>query len=522
MFDDSSSDFDVGRYTSILRRRKYTALAAALAVLSIFTWGGFIWPKTYQASGTVFIEKSSLMSPLIQGIGVQTSLEERLRNIRNGITSRNIIVRVVKKLHLDAPDKDPAALDGLVSQIQSRIDVSVQRAGERETYLFIISYRGRDPKVVRDFVQALIQEYIEESVRYQQTDAQGAYEFIDSQLKEYKVKLEESDRNIREFRERNPQLIPQNENTIAARIETFQTSRIEGEIRLKELQRKRVSLQKQLSGEKELTVAFVQRDGSPEGRLSYLNNQLVLLMTKFTDDYPEVVKIKSEIEELQKQMRQATKPDKDANAGSETKALNPVYRQIKEELQKTDTEIESLGARIDELGKQQNEGRAILGRMPKEQEEWSKLQRDRTVYQRVYDDLLQKLENARVSKNLELTDKGTMMRVVDPPLLPRIPVRPNRVLFILIGLFMGAAAGAVVAVVLDGLDQSFTEETAVRDALNLPVLAAVPTIVTEADSAAAAVLEQRVFTASAAYLGIIGVVFIAEFLHRYMGIAVKF
>jgi hypothetical protein len=93
-------------------------------------------------------------------------------------------------------------------------------------------------------------------------------------------------------------MIPQNETTILGRIENFQTARIDGQIRLKELQRKRESLQKQLSGEKELTVAFVSREGSPESRLNYLNNQLMLLMTKYTDDYPEVIKIKSEIEEL--------------------------------------------------------------------------------------------------------------------------------------------------------------------------------------------------------------------------------
>jgi polysaccharide biosynthesis transport protein len=518
MQDSSSSEFDVSRYAAVLHRRKYTVLATALIVLSLFTWGSYLWPKTYQASCTVFIEKSSLINPLIQGIGVATSLEERLRNVRNGITSRNIIERVIKKLHLSEKAKSSESLEGMVAGIQQNLSVTVQSGGERETYLFIISYRGDDPMVVRNFVDALVKEYISESVHYQQTDALGVYEFIDSQLSEYKRKLEESDKNTREFRERNPQMIPQSENTIASRIEAFQTARIEGEIRLKELQRKQESLRKQLSGEQELTVAFVSREGSPESRLNLLNNQLILLMTKYTENYPEVVKVKSEIEELQKQIVQASTPSKDANSGLETKALNPVYRQIKEELQKTNTEIESLSARVDELIHQQNEGRTILGRMPKEQEEWSKLQRDRTVYQRVYDDLLQKLENARVSKNLELTDKGTTMRIVDPPLLPRVPIRPNRVLLIMLGFLCGIASGVAVAIGLDRIDQSFTDEGAVREQLNLPVLASVPSIITERDRLSAAYMQQRVFVATAVYLALIGLVFIGEFLHRYMGI----
>jgi uncharacterized protein involved in exopolysaccharide biosynthesis len=215
-------------------------------------------------------------------------------------------------------------------------------------------------------------------------------------------------------------------------------------------------------------------------------------------------------------MAQATTAEKNlsANAGAETRALNPVYRQIKEEMQKTETEIESLSARMDELAKQQDVGRHILGQMPREQEEWSRLQRDRNVYQRVYDDLLQKLENARVSKNLELADKSTTYRVVDPPLLPRIPVKPNRVLLIIAGLALGIAAGAGAAIALDYYDYSFKDEDALRDGLNLPVLAAIPSVVTEEDVQAEAMLDKKVFTASVAYLSLIGLVLVAEILYR--------
>ena len=55
---------------------------------------------------------------------------------------------------------------------------------------------------------------------------------------------------------------------------------MESEIRLKEQIRKKENLQKQLTGEKELTVAFVTREGTPQARLNYLNNQLDYLNSK--------------------------------------------------------------------------------------------------------------------------------------------------------------------------------------------------------------------------------------------------
>lgn len=522
MQDDTSKDFDLDRYRELLWKRRYPAIAVALVVLSLFTWGGYFWPKSFEVSSSVTIERSGLINPLLQGIS--TAPNQSLMDLRNTITSRTVIGRVIKKTGLDKTVTNAAQFEGLITNIQKNLEVTAVKSigGGREPDLFKISYRGNDPKVVLTMVETLVSEFIEESAGHQRSNAIGAYDFVDEQLNEYRKKLEDSDKAIREFREKNPAMVPQNESVLLGRIESFQTGRIETEIKLKELMRKRDSLQKQLSGEKELTVAFVSNDGSPEGRLNFLNNQLMQLLTKYTEDYPDVVRTKSEIEELRKQIARAAQDERTNKSGSatgsETKAINPVYRQIKEDLSRTDTEIESLKARLDELIKQQNEGRAMLGRMPKEQEEWTKLQRDRSAYQRVYDELIQKREGARVSKDLEIADKTTRLRVVDPPVMPRTPVSPNRVKLILLGFALGICAGAGAALGLDYLDKSFKNEDEVQKGLHLPVLASIPAIVTDADVLAAATLDRKVFTAAAAYLSLIVLVLAAEVAYQYLGI----
>ncbi len=516
---ENAQPFDIKRYLAIILRRKYIALSVGLAALSICTWGSFFWPKTYKASSTVFIEKSSIINPLIQGVGVPSNMEEKLRTLKDSITSRNIVERVIKKLGIDTEAKNAGQYESLIGSIRNNLDVTVKGQSGREADMFTISYMGEDPKIVRDLVNTLVSEYIEENLGYRRTDAYGAYEFIQSQLLEYKKKLDESDRAIREFRERNPHMVPQSETTLLGRLEGFETGRIEAEIRLKELLRKKDNLQKQLSGEKELTVAFVTREGSPQARLNYLNNQLMLLMTKYTDNYPEVIKVKSELEELKRQIAHGKDSHVD-NVGSETSAINPIYQQLKEDFTKTDAEIESLRARSVELSRQQQAAQGILGRMPKEQEEWSKLQRDRNVYQKIYDDLLQKLENARVSKDIELTDKTTNFRVVDPAVFPSYPVKPDRVKMILLGIFLGIASGIGTAIGLEYLDPSFKDEDSIESKLKLPVLITIPRMVTEADKLSAKRLDRRVFLASGAYLFIIGIALIEEFISKYMGIKI--
>jgi polysaccharide biosynthesis transport protein len=514
--DDSVVQFDIKRFIGIVQNRKYLAISVGVAFLSVFTWGSFLLPKTYEASSTVFIEKSTVMNPLLQGVGVSGSIEERLNNLRSRMTSRNIIERVAKKLDLEGKGKGVDQYERLIAEIQKNLEVNV-KGRQRETDLFTISYSGHDPKNVRDIVNTLISEYIEESLGFKRDDAYGAFTFIDGQLKDYKKQLEDSDKAIRAFREKYPRMVPQNETTILTRIETFQTGKIDTEIKLKELARKRENLRKQLSGEKELAVASVTGEGTPGSRLNMLNNQLMVLMTKYTEDYPEVVKVKSEIEELKRQMAKATGALR-GNAGAETSTLDPIFQQLREELAKTDAETESLRARLSELERQQEVATAELRSRPKEQEEWSKLQRDRAAMQRTYDDLLQKVDRANISKNLEAADKGSTFKIVDAAILPRIPVKPNRVQMILMGIALGVATGIGVAIGLDFLDHSFKDESTLAEGLRLPVLAAIPQIVTEEDVVSESRRFRRTIIVTGGYLVVIGAVLVEEFLYRYMGI----
>ena len=60
-----TQQFNIHHFWSILLKRKYVALAVALVIISIFTWGSLLFPKTYQAESIVAIEGESIIDPLI-------------------------------------------------------------------------------------------------------------------------------------------------------------------------------------------------------------------------------------------------------------------------------------------------------------------------------------------------------------------------------------------------------------------------------------------------------------------------
>ena len=519
MADSRNTLFEIKRYWGLILRRKYIALSAGLIVLSLFTWGSFLWPNIYEANSTVFIQRSTMMSPLQKDMGSESSMEERLKTLQNSLTSRNIMERVIKKLDLDTEARTPQKLEGLIESMQKNVLVNVKSGkGSRDvTDLFVISYQGSNPTKARDVVNTLVEEYISENLGFSRSDAYGAYEFIQKQLIDYKSKLEQSDKDIRTFREKNPNAVPQTESATLSRMESYQTLKLDADLRIQELMRKRDKLKQQLSGKKDLTTTAMKDEGSPQGRLSYLKRQLVILMAKYTASHPEIIKTKAEIEDLKQQIASA-KEAPYGTAGSETAQMNPVYQQLSEELDQTDAELESLRARSEELSKQQQGAKQSVGGMPKNQEEWTRLQRDRNVYQSIYDDLLKKLENAKVSKDLELTDKVATFRVVDPAILPFQPIKPNRVALIIAGMFLGIVAGIGSVLLMLKLKPFFKDARAIEKSLGLRVVGTIPRVIDEGAKAATKRLDRTILIASSAYFSLILLVLIREVLYKYMGI----
>jgi hypothetical protein len=76
---------------------------------------------------------------------------------------------------------------------------------------------------------------------------------------------------------------------------------------------------------------------------------------------------------------------------------------------------------------------------------------------------------------MELQDKSTTFRIVDPAILPTQPYSPQRVKIILLGVLGGLAASFAFLLLLDQLDKSVRNVESLKS-LGVQILAVVPTI----------------------------------------------
>ena len=122
--------------------------------------------------------------------------------------------------------------------------------------------------------------------------------------------------------------------------------------------------------------------------------------------------------------------------------------------------------------------------------------RDIGVNQTIYNMLLQRLETAKITQRLETSREGTRYTVLDPARLPLSPVKPNKLVIMLLGLCIGLACGAGLAFMSEFMDQSVLDVEDAKLSFTLPLLGAIPRITTQEEIA-----HERSVTLTATVIG---------------------
>jgi uncharacterized protein involved in exopolysaccharide biosynthesis len=171
-------------------------------------------------------------------------------------------------------------------------------------------------------------------------------------------------------------------------------------------------------------------------------------------------------------------------------------------LDNLDREIQSKLAEEQRLRSVLGMYQARIEATPVREAELTALMRDYETLQQTYRSLLAKKEESQISANLEKRQIGEQFKVVDPARVPERPVSPNRPQLYVLGILAALVIGVGLAAAAEYFDRSLRSEADVRAALNLLVLATVPSI---RDAAAAAQRLRRRWAVGAAVTAILAV-----------------
>jgi hypothetical protein len=152
--------------------------------------------------------------------------------------------------------------------------------------------------------------------------------------------------------------------------------------------------------------------------------------------------------------------------------LNPVYQNLKIQLSTIQVEMARLEATLQERQQVVARLQELVDVIPQVEAELTRLNRDYTVVQGRYQDMLGRWENLQTAKRVRTGTDDVQFRVIEPPFAPTQPVGPPRPLYISGVLVLALGAGLGIALFLSLIRPVFFVRRELTD-FGYPVLGAV-------------------------------------------------
>ena len=483
-------------------RYRRAALLAAWAT-AICGWGVvLVSPDTFQAQAKVYVDTSTALRPLLQGIAVDQDIESQLNLVRETLLGRPQLERVARDADLDLKVKNADDRDTLITHFREQISIEAAAPGSKNDArrttdsIYTITYKDRNRDKALIVVRSLLNSLVEDTLGGKRSGSDTAQKFLRDQIADYEKRLAASEELLAGFKKRNVGLVP----GPGSQGDYF--SRLQGEIEatrkaqtaLDVALRRRQELERQArSGTQFLSSgssggSLARRAGDPGGgsaaliggndsasRIGAAQAHLDDLLLRFTDKHPEVIAARETLNELK--VRQTAEldavrrgdPGAAANAGLST---NPVYQSIQLQLNQADVEIAAVRGELAEHERAQTDLKRVANSAPEVEAEFARLTRDYDVTKAQYNSLLDRLEKAKLSDDAQQTGI-VRFEIIDPPTSPLEPVAPKRPILMSIVLLAALGVGIGGALLLSQLRPVFTNTRLLTELTGLPVLGSI-------------------------------------------------
>lgn len=463
-------------YVQLLKRRKQWALATFLSCLALGITTAFVWRPVYRSSTVIAVQAPTVAPDQLPGRGV-LGREERLRALSQQLRSPAVLERVVRDEQL----ADGRSMEQVTSDLNRRISVELPKPiarteGGPELNAFEIVYRDGEPERTRRVAARLGDVFVSEHSRMIEAQAEGAAEFLTTQLRASQQRISDLESRMRTIKERHmgslPEQSPANLQTLMGLRQQLETT----SNGLRTEQDELTLLEREIQGLEQGVYSAAPVAGSttttPQQRLAVAQRALAEARAKYTDKHPEVILLQDEVKAARAELVAAG--SQPASSRKEQLAADPAY-------QHRVAERNMLQLRIRELQRRQNQLQADINRYqqrvdaaPRAEQELASTENEHELERENYKQLSARHAAALTQEQIARSRGGERFSVLTPASLPQSPESPNRGRIILITLALALALGIAVAFVREYLDRSIRDARSLQDEFEVPVLAQIP------------------------------------------------
>ena len=476
----SEYEMSVNDYIAIIKHRAVLVVVSIAAILAVSVLVAISIPPVYESSSTILVE-SQQISPDLVAANNNTFADERIEVIRQRVMTREHLQEIIDKYNLFSSQSQQLSVTEKIDEMRNAIAVSLVSAavkGRGEvTIAFRVSFEHRLPEIANKVANELVTLFLDENIKQRTERASETTEFLTQEADKLRVELEALENRLADFKQAHSNALPEHQ-----KLRMDMLSRAETE--LKEVDRDYKAAREELRfNELEVSAASAGVATKPgasgatadkQEDLGSLKVEYTRLLSIYTEAHPDVRTIKRKIAALE------------AAQGTVARAVNPVSLDVA----KAQARVAASESRIKSLADQKRE---ILGKInayeaqiletPQVERGMVTLMRDHENARKKYEEIRTKEMGAKISESLEQENKAERFVLLESPLMPEKPVRPNRKKVVAMGFLLAPVGTGALIMLLEMLNQRVRGVEALASVLGRRVLGTIPYIHTKAELA---------------------------------------
>ncbi len=470
MHRDFVAKSDLRKYIKIVIRRKFILIFSTLVIFSLSVLGIFLSKPVYQASTKVLIKTPEGLGLISDDVNM---VDKSIRPIRSRILSYVYLKKVVERLNMVKSLREKFAVGKFAEAPREMIERLIinnlqqrrLRVIPKGKFLFEIRAQHEDPKLAMDLANNVAQVFIEESFRDEQAGLNALFSFISEQLEKYKNRLLDAEDKLTEYKMKN--IVPKEISRSNKKINEYESQKAKLEINLRALNIELDNLRKViLESDSRILDYYVNNVQSFKGlrvpdietKIEELKFTLENLLTKYTRSYPAVIEVQRRINGLQEKLLNEVKL-----------GIQKKINSYQKELERSKLIMKDLDAKIEEYNKQ-------LMSLPAQEVEYVRLLRYKETSENIYKLFMKKMEDTEIAKASDQKKIRIPYKIIDPALLPLVPVKPNKKKILIMGLFLGFGVGFAWIFLLEFFDSSLKDVEDIAHMVKAPNLGVIPLI----------------------------------------------
>lgn len=494
--------------------RSGTLLSIFVGISLLFLMTGIVWEKKFTSFVQLYVDDSNIVAPLIGT--AKTSNRDEANVAKEELFATDILDKILDQVGFTNEDTSPIERENEREDLTDNTKVS-----NRNNQLLQIEYWNTDPKVAFQTASLFAELFLQKTMDSSAEETTEAFEFILAQVATYRDKLEDAESRLESFRSQYPGISNSTEGNVNARIVELQRDFEQTSLLFAQADQRRRTLQSELSSESSTIARDYQLDQT-RTQISKLQAEIDLLSLSYTDDYPDIVRLRQQIEDVKLQAQQRAEQTSSqgeglalfnvgGNAFTGSANLSPVYQQLRSDLARTAAEADSQRSRMRQLEVLLTKEIERSAKTSQVERQLSELTRDYEINKKFYEDLLSQQENARLTMTLGAEKQGVLYRIHQPA---NFPARPNGLRFVhivLAGIMLATVLPFIYLFVFLKVDPRIRTVSAVTDVLELPLLAVVPHMSSPNE-------KTKLFSRPAAIMATVGLVcllYVAVFFIKY-------